>query len=94
MFYCNVTVPSEHCTVVAGTPAFHINESFVIESHCSIVPSKVIVIRLAQLRNALVPMLVTLLVIVMLARLAQSRNAAAPILVTLSGMVMLSRLVQ
>ena len=51
-------------------------------------------LRLVQLRNALSPIDVTLLGIVMLVRLAQLSNALFPIEVTLSGIVMLLRLRQ
>ena len=51
-------------------------------------------VRLVQSLNALSPILVTLLGILMLVRLAQSENAYSPISVTLSGIVMHVRLVQ
>jgi hypothetical protein len=54
----------------------------------------VTLVRLVQLLNALSPILVTLLGIIMLARLVQLLNAPIPMLVTLLGIVMLVRLVQ
>ena len=44
-------------------------------------------VRLVQVPNALLPILVTLLGIIMLVRLVQPSNAAIPILVTLLGIV-------
>ena len=59
-----------------------------------VVAKQVMLVRLLQSRNALSPILVTLLGIVMLVRLLQPMNALRPMLVTLSGIVMLVRLVQ
>ena len=53
---------------------------------------QVTLVRLLQLRNAAIPILVTLAGMVILVRLVCS-NAENPILVTLAGMVMLARLV-
>lgn len=59
-----------------------------------VVGKAVTLVRLRQLKNAKLPMLVTLSGIVTLVRLLQLVNALAPMLVTLSGIVTLVRLLQ
>ena len=67
---------------------------FVAASMTVLGTDKLTVASSSHRSNALSPMLVALLGMVMLVRLSHSRNAKVPMLVTLLGMVMLVRSVQ